>query len=333
MSGSSGPTSSLLIIDGDNLLKRCWFAASRSGPKAPLRAFVGAMMRLVVRFRGGMAIVIWDGGHAPWRKKLIPNYKVRPDKPGRAERAASILDATVAAHYLLNAMKIKNVGYHGREADDVIAYLSRCCTRARIYTTDKDFFSLIDNEVHVIRSVKGEDLRVDLDNLPAITGVKTPAHYRMFKAIAGDKSDVIEGVPGVGDKTACDILRDIDEGLLVRDAPMRGMRAVLDVCENAKSKRWRRVCEKKEAFEIALRCSDLSSPHLLVPFIPGNLTSILTEKRPKPDMGQLESLMEEHGFAPSNVPSLQILTNRVTALDPEGVDFSWAKDPREKWGT
>jgi 5'-3' exonuclease len=327
--------SSLFIIDGDNLLKRCWYAAHRGGDNAPLHAFIAALMRVVRNHRGGMAVVVWDGGHAPWRKLLLPNYKVRVQKPGREARDMSIETTTIGAHSVMKAMQITQIGFVGVEADDVIAYLARCCSRARVYSNDKDFFSLIKEDMLVVRPVNGEDMRIGLSNFEKHAGVATPTHYRMFKAIAGDKSDVIEGVPGVGEKTARDILAGIPEEELTRDAPLRGMQAVLDVCKDAKSKRWRRVFELKADLEVALRCSDLSGPHLLAyPYIPRRLKEILTFRQLAVDMGYLEHVMRGLEFSPSQIPSRATLADRVTSLEPDGVDFSWARNPSatNQWG-
>jgi DNA polymerase-1 len=108
------------------------------------------------------------------------------------------------------ALGVHPVLHPGFEADDLIAtFLSRHPTmEARIITSDRDFYQLVSPLVHVLAPVRGtrEMREVDPAGVEAAFGVP-PAQVPDFKALVGDASDDIPGVPGIGPKTAAALLR------------------------------------------------------------------------------------------------------------------------------
>lgn len=100
--------------------------------------------------------------------------------------------------------------HSGFEADDLIAtFLSRHPTmEVRIITSDRDFYQLVSPRVHVLSPVRGtrEMREVDVAGVEAAFGVR-PEQVPDFKALVGDASDDIPGVPGIGPKTAAALLR------------------------------------------------------------------------------------------------------------------------------
>jgi DNA polymerase-1 len=134
-----------------------------------------------------------------------PNYKINhyehPEEIKQQIPYAMRWSAAFGVHPFL---------YPGFEADDVIAtLLSRhATTEARIITSDRDFYQLVSPLVRVLSPVRGtrEMREVDVAGVEAAFGVR-PDQVPDFKALVGDASDDIPGVPGIGPKTAAALLR------------------------------------------------------------------------------------------------------------------------------
>jgi DNA polymerase-1 len=134
-----------------------------------------------------------------------PNYKINhyehPEEIKQQIPYAMRWAAALGVHPFLSS---------GFEADDVIAtLLSRHTTmEARIITSDRDFYQLVSSLVRVLSPVRGtrEMREVDVAGVEAAFGVR-PVQVPDFKALVGDASDDIPGVPGIGPKTAAALLR------------------------------------------------------------------------------------------------------------------------------
>ena len=109
---------------------------------------------------------------------------------------------------LLKAMKIAVCAKAGIEADDIIGTLSKkFASTVTFYTGDRDSFQLVDEKTDVYFTKKGVSdlLKLNVENFKTETGLN-PLQIIDLKALMGDKSDNIPGVPGIGEKTAIDLL-------------------------------------------------------------------------------------------------------------------------------
>ena len=109
---------------------------------------------------------------------------------------------------LLKAMKISTCAMEGVEADDIIGTLSaKYDVHSYIYTGDRDSFQLVDDKTDVYFTKRGvsELQKLNIDNFKTETGL-IPSQIIDLKALMGDKSDNIPGVPGIGEKTAYELL-------------------------------------------------------------------------------------------------------------------------------
>lgn len=212
----SSPTSEsplrpqLLIVDGHAFAYRAFFAIrSLSSPDgAPTNAiygFIRMLGRMQAKVRPSHLAVVWDGGLASARTSLHPDYKAqRPEMPHALEQQ---LDQIVA---YLQASNIYSLMQDGCEADDLIAVLTLRAVEAGlevvIASSDKDFMQLVSDEVRLLNPGDKSEVLWGAEEVRAKTGVE-PTQIVDWLSLMGDAVDNIPGVPGVGPKTATDLLR------------------------------------------------------------------------------------------------------------------------------
>lgn len=331
--------SNTFLVDAENLLRRCYHGGGATRGAHVLHTFFAGLLRFMDHHRRGVTLVVWDGGHAEWRTRLHPGYKERPAKPGDARKMEDLAVLREQVQELGDAMGIRSVRFEGVEADDLIAYIARAVTgAARILSSDMDFAQLVRHDppsVRLYRRRKGETETISPDTIEEKTSCATAYHYRLVKAMAGDKSDNIAGVEGVGDLTACQIVAHIpDAAAILPTSPGRGLDAVIEICRAARSSRWRRVAEQREAAALALRLTDLCSARLLPIALLYDLVGVLIAERVDADPG-LHTLLERHAFPERFRVGLdERLARRVHAFAPGSFSFEWAEDPEEgdTWG-
>src|ERR687893_2396140 len=204
----------LFLIDGNSLVYRAFFAlpesiATSTGfPTNAIFGFASMLVKILTEHGTKPTVVVWDAGSSG-RKDVYPEYKgtrsTRPDLLGEQW-----------PHFepLVDAFGYANVKLEGFEADDVIATLAE---RAReqsipvvIVTGDRDAFQLIDSDglVQVMATSRGITDTKLYDRAAVIEryGI-SPELIPDFYGLKGDTSDNIPGVPGIGDKTAAQLLQ------------------------------------------------------------------------------------------------------------------------------
>jgi len=200
----------LYLVDGDSLLYRAanaipYFTNDRGLPTNGLHGFV-SMIRILLRTAHPTHMAVAFTADPPLRKHALdPDYKINhyehPDDIKLQIPFAMRFVTGVGLHAFLEP---------GFEADDVIATLLTLRGRleARIVSSDRDFYQLVSQRVHVLAPVRGvSELReVGPLEAEAAFGVH-PTQIADLKAICGDVSDDIPGVRGIGPKTAAALLR------------------------------------------------------------------------------------------------------------------------------
>jgi DNA polymerase-1 len=200
----------LLIVDGHAYAYRAFHAIRglRSPSGAPTNAIYG-FVKMLAKMRAAVApthlIVVWDGGLSAERMALLPEYKAQ--RPKMPDDLSPQLDDIV--DYLKSAGVASFCG-EGVEADDYIACLARHAAGAGmkvvIASADKDFMQLVSAQVGLLNpGDKSEAVWTD-EQVRAKAGVG-PSQIVDWLALMGDSVDNIPGVPGVGPKTAADLLR------------------------------------------------------------------------------------------------------------------------------
>lgn len=200
----------LLIIDGHSYAYRAFHAIRElhSPSGRPTNAIYG-FIKMLAKLRANVSpthwIVVWDGGLSAERVAALPGYKVqRPEMP---ELLRPQLDEM--AEYL-EAARVASFCRDGIEADDVIACIARRAEGAGwttvIASADKDFMQLVSPRIGLLNPHdKTEAVWTD-EQVRNKTGVE-PSQIVDWLSLMGDSVDNIPGVPGVGPKTASDLLR------------------------------------------------------------------------------------------------------------------------------
>ena len=214
----------LYLIDGSGFIFRAYFgvrmpmSAPDGTPTNAVYGFIRMLFRLLRERQPTHIAVAFDPGQPTFRQELYPAYKAnRPPVPEELKRQYPIcIEAT-------EALQIPAVYAAGFEADDVIGTLARRwegpCV---IVTVDKDMTQLVNEQVSLW---DGRDGELGCAGVIEKMGVP-PERVVELLGLAGDSSDNIPGVPGIGPKTAAKLLRDFGdlESLLERAGEIKGKR-------------------------------------------------------------------------------------------------------------
>lgn len=195
------------IIDAYSLLYRAFFAlpplTNKQGEVTNAAyGFTTMLFKLMDDVQPDYVVVAQDMPAATFRHDAYDGYKAH-----RAPMPDAMRPQIPMMREVLAAMDIPVLGVAGYEADDVIGTLARRGEAEGIdvviVTGDRDAFQLIDDHTHVLINKKGMSETVIYDRAAVMAryGV-TPEQLADVKALTGDASDNIPGVPGVGDKTA-----------------------------------------------------------------------------------------------------------------------------------
>ncbi|MBN1269257.1 MAG: flap endonuclease [Kiritimatiellae bacterium] len=202
------PGENLLLVDGTAVAYRAFYAigelATKDGrPTNALFGFVRMLGQLKEVWKPSHWAVAFDGGLPAERTAVLETYKAQR-KP-MPDALAAQLDAI--DEYLVLA-EIPWLLIQGQEADDILATMTRRGlergAEVMIATSDKDMYQLVGEQVSVIPPSKAGS-RMGPAEVREKTGVD-PAQIPEWLALVGDSVDNIPGVPGVGPKTAAQLL-------------------------------------------------------------------------------------------------------------------------------
>lgn len=203
----------LVIVDGNSLASAAYFGVphlktSDGTPTGAVFGFVNGIFRFLDGFPSHFCVTFDTGSEE--RKKVSTTYKANRKPMDEELRVQFPL-----IQEFLNHMSIPFLAKLGWEADDIIASLVHKFHEdipISVATRDRDLFQLcaFDNvTILLTRMVRGKAVheRIRSDDVEKLIGVK-PNQVAYYKALAGDASDNISGVKGIGDKTAVRLLRD-----------------------------------------------------------------------------------------------------------------------------
>ena len=201
----------LFIVDGNNLAYRAFFAlpeelATTDGqPTNALLGFTNMLFKLLADYRPKGVAVAWDS--RPVHRVAVAEAADVVYKQGRREMPGLLREQFPHFRPIVEAFGYRNLEFEGWEADDVIATLATRADAEGIKTcvvsTDRDAFQLVSQNICLMMTPRGvADVNVYTpERVEARYGV-TPDQVPDFIGLKGDTSDNIPGVPGIGDKTA-----------------------------------------------------------------------------------------------------------------------------------
>jgi DNA polymerase-1 len=197
----------IFLVDGNSYVYRAFFAtpylsSSKGMPTNAIYAFVNMLKKLINEQKPDGIVVVWDSKLPSFRAQISAEYKAtRPPMPGNLSLQFPYVKTIV------EKMGIAMLEKEGFEADDVIATLVRKLqgedAQIFIVTSDKDLVQLVGDSVAIVDTMKNLVMR--REEAAGKFGID-PALISDFLALSGDSSDNIPGVPGIGEKTARDLI-------------------------------------------------------------------------------------------------------------------------------
>ncbi len=223
---------SFLILDGNSIVNRAFYGVKALTTKDgrytnAVFGFLNIYFRLQELTAATHAAAAFDV-HAPtFRHRMYDEYKA-----GRKPMPEELREQMPVVKELLTLLGVTVVTKEGYEADDILGTLSAAAEQAGmpcyLATGDRDSLQLVSNTTHVLlastKMGQPDTARMDCAAIEEKYGL-TPAQLIDLKALMGDTSDHIPGVPGVGEKTALSLLHEYGSldalYAAVEDAPMR----------------------------------------------------------------------------------------------------------------
>ena len=208
----------ILLIDGNSVLFRAFYATYYNGEVMKtsfgaytnaVYAFANMLNKALKLIKPDYCCVAFDKGKATFRHQISPDYKA-----GRRETPVELVEQFKLVRDMLDAYNIKYLEYDEIEADDIIGILSKqFAVETAVFSSDHDLFQLIDDKnntkVYCMKKGMSDIFVLDEKALFEEYGLK-PYQIIDYKGLAGDKSDNIKGVSGIGDKTAIKLLEEYD---------------------------------------------------------------------------------------------------------------------------
>jgi len=323
----------LFLIDGNSLVYRAFFAlpesisTSKGFPTSAIFGFASMLVKIISDYGVKPTLVVWDAGMSG-RDEVYDEYKA-----GRRERPDLLSEQWPHLHPLVESFGYRNIKVPGYEADDVIATLSREAHEkgidVTIVTGDRDLFQLVEDGVRVMATGRGiTDTKIyDRDAVIDRYGIP-PELVPDFVGLKGDTSDNIPGVPGIGDKTASQLLQDWGdlEGVLSNIDSISGAKRKENLTEHADAARISKqlaTAQRAIAVDVDLDGIATHEPDRSA------LRSMFREFELRAPLERLEEALGEDDAAPAErveelveAAAREVPLTELAALDGEMVAFA-----------
>ncbi|KAA0893436.1 DNA polymerase I [Oryzomonas rubra] len=215
----------LYLIDGSSYIYRAYYAirhlSSPSGhPTNAIYGFIQMLLKLIKDHDPKQLAVVFDAGRITFRTEMYPEYKAN-----RAAMPDDLRQQVGPIREVVRAFNIPALELEGFEADDIIGALAARYSanggRVVVVTGDKDLMQIVTENVTLLDTMK--DKRSGLAEVNERFGV-VPDLVPDILGLAGDSSDNIPGVPGIGEKTAIKLLQEFGtlDALLERAGEVKG---------------------------------------------------------------------------------------------------------------
>lgn len=203
----------IVLFDGNAIFHRAYHAipmlTTKTGlPTNAIYGFTTMLFKSLQELKPAYVVVAWDKSSQTFRKKLYPDYKAN-----RTKLPDNLYVQVAPTKEVVQALGIPLIEVDNYEADDIIGTLAKQSSQKGletiIVTGDKDELQLIDRHTKVCTMRRGITDTITYDEkLLLETYGLTPKQFIDYKALRGDPSDNIMGVPGIGDKTAAQLIAD-----------------------------------------------------------------------------------------------------------------------------
>ncbi len=209
----------ITIIDGNSLLFRAYFATAYPGveimrtqdgtPTNAIFAFSSMINKILSTLKPEEGLMVaFDAGKDTFRKEQLESYKAN-----RKPTPEDLVRQFPMARDFLKALGIFQFEQHGYEGDDIAGTVAKLAEKegytVTIYTSDRDFLQLVDNNitVNIIRKGMSDIVAMTPETVKETYGFE-PLQIIDYKGLRGDASDNLPGIKGVGEKTAVKLIQE-----------------------------------------------------------------------------------------------------------------------------
>ncbi len=315
----AAPKPRLILVDGSGYIFRAYHAlpplTRRDGtPVGAVYGFTTMLLRLRETYKHDMLAVIFDAGRATFRSEIYPEYKMN-----RAETPEDLIPQFPLVREATRALNIPAIELPNYEADDLIASYAQAARRMGcevvIVSSDKDLMQLVvDGEVSMMDPMKNRI--IGSAQVVEKFGVM-PEKVIEVQALIGDAVDNVPGVPGIGPKTAAELIQAYGdlEGVLANLAQIKQPKRREVLTTHAEAARLSRtLVALKSDVALPLPLEELTAP----PLDRATLTAFLEAQN-------FTSLAKKMGggagaSAPSAAPSLAATAGASPTATPARVD-------------
>jgi 5'-3' exonuclease len=209
--------SKTLLVDGDNLFKIGFHGVKElyndGAHVGGVYHFINTLRRFLDEHNHDKVVVFWDGdSNSSIRKSIYPQYKGNRRQDMNDYKYESYLQQKARVKTYLEEVFVRQVEMMNNEADDLIAYYCKIATQENIiiFSADKDLTQLISERVTIYSPVhkqyfkNGDKISINKVDIPH-------QNVTVCKIFTGDKSDNIEGIEGLGEKTLVKLFPQMQE--------------------------------------------------------------------------------------------------------------------------
>ncbi|HEY7746172.1 MAG TPA: DNA polymerase I [Desulfuromonadales bacterium] len=199
----------LFLIDGSSYIYRAYFAIrhlsnSKGLATNAVYGFVNMLLKVAREHRPDHLAVVFDARGPTFRKEIYPDYKAN-----RAHMPDDLVPQVPIIKEVVCAFNMPAIEQEGFEADDIIATLAKKFAaegmEVTVVTGDKDLMQIVSDRIRLLDTMK--DKVSGLEEVAERFG-GGPEKVIEVQALAGDSSDNVPGVPGIGEKTAVKLIQE-----------------------------------------------------------------------------------------------------------------------------
>ena len=210
----------LILIDGSAYIFRAYYGLPpmNRADGTPINAvfgFTNMLVKLIEDYRDDKMIVIFDAARENFRNTIFKEYKAN-----RGETPDDLIPQFEIIRQCVDAFNIPQLEIEGYEADDIIATYCKLAEKQKIdsviVSSDKDLMQLVTKKITMLDPMKNK--KIGIDQVIEKFGLP-PEKVIQIQALTGDKVDNIPGAPGIGPKTALQLIEEFgDVHKLIKNA-------------------------------------------------------------------------------------------------------------------
>ncbi|MBD1147245.1 DNA polymerase I [Pelagibacterales bacterium SAG-MED31] len=202
----------LILIDGSAYIFRAYYGLPPMNrvDGTPINAvfgFTNMLVKLIEDYRHDKMIVVFDAARENFRNKIFKEYKAN-----RGETPEDLIPQFEIIRECVDAFNIPQIEIEGFEADDIIATYCKLAEKQKlnsiIVSSDKDLMQLVTKDITMLDPMKNR--KIGIDQVIEKFGLP-PDKVIQIQALTGDKVDNIPGAPGIGPKTALQLIEEFGD--------------------------------------------------------------------------------------------------------------------------